>query len=179
MNKLTTAATAFAAGLLAMYLFDETSGRRRRALWRDRAWSGARSAIHRGERQARHLGNPARRLAVTGHLDRHSHRPPENDHQLHERIRAQLGRVVSHPHAIHLRVMDGAVTLTGHVLRHEVVPLLNCVRAIAGVKRMDNRLEEHPEPGNIPSLQGTGRLERAQTPDSAPARTAYRATEWQ
>ena len=179
MNKLTTAATAFAAGLLAMYLFDENSGRRRRALWRDRASSGARSVLQRGGRQARHLVNQARGLAATGHLDRHTHRPPENDHQLHERIRAQLGRVVSHPHAIHLRVVDGSVTLTGHVLRHEVVPLINCVRGIAGVKRMDNRLEEHPEPGNVPALQGTGRRQRVEAADATPARTPYRATEWQ
>ena len=182
MNKLITTAAAFAAGLLTMYLFDEQNGRRRRAQWRDRAWSGARSAAHRSQQQARHLFNQARGLAATGRMDRHSQRPPLNDQQLHDRIRAQLGRTVSHPHAIHVRVEGGSVTLTGHVLRREAIALIDAVRGVAGVQWLDNRVEEHAEAGRIPALQGDGQHRPAhpQAPATMaePTATGQRATEW-
>lgn len=46
------------------------------------------------------------------------------------------------------------MTLRGPILQHEVKPLLNAVERVAGVRDVVNQLEEHKEPGNIPSLQG-------------------------
>lgn len=153
-----TTAAAFAAGMLAMYLMDEQSGRRRRALWRDKVRSGARSAVLEGQRQARHVANRTRGLVSTRSLDRHTQRAPHSDHQLHERIRSQLGRLVSHPHAVHVHVAAGIVTLTGPILRHEVDSLLDCLRHMAGVARVDNHLEAHAEAGRVPELQGGSRV---------------------
>ncbi|TFZ04327.1 BON domain-containing protein [Ramlibacter rhizophilus] len=175
MNKLISAATAFAAGLVAMYLLDAQSGRRRRAVLRDKTVSSARMALHRGQQQAQHLANQARGFAATRRLDRVSHRPPQSDQQLHERIRATLGRHVSHPHAVHVEVEHGEVTLTGDVLRHEIVPLLDALSGMAGIARLDNRLQEHAEAGRIPSLQGGGRRGEPERDTSSQANTAAQA----
>lgn len=171
MRDAFTALTAFGAGMLAMYYFDAQNGRRRRALLRDKVYAGTRSTWHRGQKEARHVANRARGVAATGHLDRMSRRPPEDDRQLHERIRAHMGHVLSHPGAIHVHVQQGEVTLTGHVLRREVAPLLDCVRGIPGVRRLDNQLLEHENPNGIPDLQGAGRRPAQQ--GSSPAGTAW------
>src|SRR5206468_3234814 len=65
-----------------------------------------------------------------------------------------LGRVVSHPHAIEVRVRDGHVTLSGPVLASEVDDLLSCLSSVRGVEDVENRLEVHERAGDISSLQG-------------------------
>jgi uncharacterized membrane protein len=71
-----------------------------------------------------------------------------------ERVRAQLGRIVSHPHAVSVMARDGVVTLRGPILQHEVKPLTTAIERMADVRDVVNELEEHKEPGNVPSLQG-------------------------
>src|SRR5690606_41858308 len=71
-----------------------------------------------------------------------------------ERVRAQLGRLVSHPGAITVTAHAGDVTLSGQILAAEHQTLLSAVRAMAGVNRVDDRLQAHESPGNIPELQG-------------------------
>lgn len=183
MNRFFSTATAFAAGMVAMYYFDEQNGRRRRALLGDKARSATRRGLHSGKQEARHLANQARGVAATGNLERTSHRPPDNDWQLHERIRAEMGHVVRHPGAIDVLVRDGRVTLGGDILKSEVGPLLACVRGIAGVQHVDNQLSEHEHPDGISSLQGSGRREPKQshaggTGAQAPAGTAASERSW-
>jgi hypothetical protein len=48
------------------------------------------------------------------------------------------------------------VRLCGPILSHEVSALLSAVESVAGVRNVDNQLEPHDQPGNIPSLQGGG-----------------------
>jgi hypothetical protein len=71
-----------------------------------------------------------------------------------ERVRARLGRTLSHPHAVNVVAHEGVVTLRGPILQHEVKPLLDAIERVADVRELVNELEEHEEPGNIPSLQG-------------------------
>ena len=65
-----------------------------------------------------------------------------------------MGRAVSHPHAIQVKANDGNVTLSGEILSEEVNDLIRCVSAVKGVKRVENQLSAHNQPGDISSLQG-------------------------
>lgn len=76
------------------------------------------------------------------------------DHILVERVRAKLGRYVSHPHAVEVDADAGCVTLRGKILRREAGPLLRAVSRMPGVREIDDLLEQHERAGNIPSLQG-------------------------
>lgn len=139
-------------GAFLSYLLDPDRGRRRRALARDKAarlWS-------RGGRWAggvsRDMGNRARGL-VTQLQGRREEAPVDED-VLVARVRSEIGRVVSHPRAIEVTASAGRVTLSGPILTREVEDLLSCVCSVRGVKGVDNRLEVHDEPGNVPGLQG-------------------------
>jgi hypothetical protein len=73
-----------------------------------------------------------------------------------ERVRAQLGRFVSHPHAIDVEVADGTVTLRGPILADEVDGVVATVLGVRGVRSVTNELEAHDSPLGIPALQGVG-----------------------
>jgi len=59
-SLLLTAAGAFALGAMMMFTFDPQSGRRRRALARDKAYSAARQTGEYVEKKARHYSNVAK-----------------------------------------------------------------------------------------------------------------------
>ena len=93
------------------------------------------------------------------------------DDVLVERVRAQLGRLVSHPHAIDVEAVNGRVTLRGPILQAEVNRLLRAsgrvraARTCCGRRGGRNDHEEHrrgpshaaaPRP---PAVQGGRHLE--------------------
>jgi uncharacterized membrane protein len=69
-------------------------------------------------------------------------------------VRSQVGRAVSHPHAIEVSTKDGKVVLKGPILQEEVDHLLSTVRDVPGVDDVVTRLEVHEDPGKLSSLQG-------------------------
>jgi osmotically-inducible protein OsmY len=58
-----------------------------------------------------------------------------SDEVLVDRVRAKMGRVVSHPGAIKVTAEQGRVTLSGAVLEHEHEELLQAVRSVRGAAR--------------------------------------------
>jgi hypothetical protein len=151
------------AGALLMFFMDARSGRRRRALVRDKTLAAGHDVVDAVGAKAKRVADRAKGVLATGRLHRVTSRPPENDPQLHERIRARLGHVVSHPRAIDVEVEQGHVRLTGHILRHELDGLLGEVRSMAGVKEVHRELQLHESPGRVPQLQGhTQPAERVQ-----------------
>lgn len=149
--------TALGAGL--MYMFDPLGGRRRRALVRDKVVHLLNKAGDAAGSTGRDLRNRARGVAAELRtLVSPEHDVP--DEVLAERVRAELGRVVSHPGAIEVTTSHGHVTLSGPVLASEEKNVLRYISAVRGVKSVENRLEVHREPGNVPGLQGgAGRRE--------------------
>ncbi len=139
-------------GLGLMYLLDPETGNRRRARLRDKAIRAANKTGDALEATARDLRNRAVGLAAETRalLTREA----AADDVLAERVRARLGRVVSHPGAIEVSARAGRVTLYGPVLAHEVKALLSSVASVRGVTEVDNRLEVHERPGDVPGLQG-------------------------
>jgi uncharacterized membrane protein len=146
------------AGALTMYYFDPARGRYRRAVMRDQL-------VHAGHKLQHGVGVVGRdarnRTAGTLAVLRTSidSTQPE-DRVLAERVRACLGRVVSHPASVHVEAKDGRITLTGPVLEKEVPMLIECVRHVRGVAEVSDRLEVHRAPGRVPGLQGTPRPKR-------------------
>jgi hypothetical protein len=143
-----------AAGALAMYYLDPSSGRRRRALVRDKVVAAGHDATWLAQAKAKRAAGHLKGVLVTHHLDRVSRSVPESDQQLHDRIRARLGRVTSHPRSVHVAVHQGRVLLSGHILTKELDPVLDEVRHNAGVTTVDCQLVCHDRADHISELQG-------------------------
>jgi len=143
-------ATAAGAGL--MFLLDPDRGSRRRAILRDKLISLSRGVVWAADKTSRDLTN--RVYGIVASVRSRFSDTAVDDDVLVERIRSQLGRAVSHPHAIHVTAKDGQVTLSGEILVEEVSDLLRSISMVKGVQRIENQLRRHLEPGDIASLQG-------------------------
>jgi hypothetical protein len=141
-----------AGAVLATYYLDPQQGRTRRALVRDQIYG----RLSRLDKAARVVAIDARNrlLGVFGDLRMRMTGRHVPDEVLAERVRAKLGRVVSHPGAIEVSASDGVVTLSGPVLAWERRPLLLAVHGVARVRGMVDRLEPHERAGDTPGLQG-------------------------
>jgi uncharacterized membrane protein len=147
-RQLYTAAIAAAA----TYFLDAQQGRRRRALLRDKLTHAVRKAERAAGITLRDGENRLQGLVSRARV--HAFKATPDESILAERVRSQLGRVVSHPGAIEVRASDGRVTLEGAILEREHEALLTAVRATSGVVEVDDALTTHAEAGDIPSLQG-------------------------
>jgi len=139
-------------GAGCMYLMDPDRGRSRRALLRDKTTSAYREVRISLERAQADLANRADGLLAQA-KSAVQHEPVEED-QLIARVRAKLGRLVSHPHAIDVIARDGTITLGGAVLEDEAQKLVSGVGSIRGVSSVCDHLVRHRDAANIPSLQG-------------------------
>jgi hypothetical protein len=145
------------AGL--MLLLDPSRGARRRALVRDklsRSVHATGEAVGTATRDLRH-----RAQGVTARLRRRGRDERVDDDVLLERVRATMGRHVSHPRAIDATVRAGVVTLAGPILSADTPGLLAAVRRVRGVRDVVNILAEHDDPGSVPALQGGVRHRRS------------------
>src|SRR5688500_9250934 len=152
MNKALLLGTGLGIGTAAMFLLDPDRGKRRRALVRDKFALATRKTGECMGVTARDLSNRTRGTIAAIQSRLSSEQP--DDSVLVDRVRAKIGRIVSHPAAIEVTAQDGNVTLGGPVLAHEVPHLLSCVKWIHGVNDINNNLEVHEEAGNHPALQG-------------------------
>jgi len=145
--------TSLALGATLMYYLDPQAGGRRRALLRDQLVHGGR-LLRQGRRiTARDFVNRAQGLWAEA-TRRLLHAQPGSDAELVERVRARLGRVVSHPHAVRASVSEGCVELTGPILASEVDALIECVRGVPGVREVHDRLTAYQSGEGISALQG-------------------------
>ncbi len=149
MNRLLVGG---ALGALAMYFLDPSQGRRRRARTRDKLAHAARVAGEAGKVTA--LDTAHRAQGVIAEAKRMLSGEPTDDETLACRVRAALGRVVSHSHALEVFVDRGHVDLSGPILADEVRGLLAAVREVPGVRGVSDHLTVHRSAEGIPSLQG-------------------------
>jgi osmotically-inducible protein OsmY len=146
------------AGMLTEYLLDPDQGRARRARMRDKSSRSRHRMAGSLSGMSQDAANHGRGLAM-GMRYRVTGRSAD-DAVLHDRVRAELGRHVSHPHAIQVRVDGGIVTLTGDVLAAEEKAARRGVKRIPGVKGVHEQWIVHAEPGDVPTLQGTAHSRR-------------------
>jgi uncharacterized membrane protein len=143
---------AMGIGAALMYFLDPGRGARRRALVRDKAMHLLNKTADAADTTRRDLRNRARGLAaeVRGRFEHED----VDDPVLVARVRAEMGRAVSHPSAILTTAIAGRVTLSGPILANEAHHLLSHVRSVRGVREVVDRLERHDTPGGVPGLQG-------------------------
>ena len=146
-----------AIGAAAAYIADPQGGRRRRAMARDQFIRASRKTRRALDATARDVANRTAGLVATTR-GRWSRESVEN-RRLVERVRAQLGRVSSHPHAIDVEAVDGIVTLRGPILAREMDDVLAVVWAVRGVLAVNNALDAFDSPDGIPALQGESWVE--------------------
>jgi uncharacterized membrane protein/gas vesicle protein len=148
-------------GAAAMYFLDPDKGARRRAIAGDKIASSVRRLPRAVRVTKQDLTNRAHGVwAETQHLFANDQ---ASDDVIEARVRSKMGRVVSHPHAIRAAVSDGIVYLSGPILADEVKHLLKCVKSVAGVRSVEDHLQEHETAEGIPALQGgTRRISRAE-----------------
>jgi uncharacterized membrane protein len=150
---------AAGAGAALMYLFDPQRGRRRRHLVSDQLIHAGHVATDALGTTRRDITNRARGAGAT--VRRRVMGDQADDRIIEERVRAELGRVVSHPGAIEVSAGDGRITLRGPVLAHEADELITHVRRVRGVTSVVDDLELHEQPGDLPGLQGAATVPAA------------------
>lgn len=156
MGNIVNRVAAVAVGVAAMYYLDPQMGRRRRALLREKMESWRHDAggytLAKGKRAAdRFRGAMAETRSGLG-----LGHGLASDRQLAERVRSEMGRLVSRSGAVHVDVDNGLVRLSGHILADEREPLVSTLAAMQGVRGVEDRLSVHAAPGNVPELQGAG-----------------------
>lgn len=152
MNRAIGLLSAAGMGAGMMYLFDPDRGKRRRALVCNKAEHASKIAIVAAGKTRRDVRN--RFLGAYAEFESLFRSEEVSDDILEARVRSKLGRVVSHPHAIEVKAVEGVVIVSGPILADEVLPLLETVIAMYGVKNIDNRLEIHECADDVPALQG-------------------------
>jgi hypothetical protein len=148
--------TGVAVGAGTMFLLDPDRGAGRRALVRDKAARAANKTSDGLEALSRDVANRTR--GASARLRSVFDRMTPEARKLIEQVRAELGRVVSHPRAIEVSVPHaGCVCLTGPVLSDEADAALAAVVGVRGVETLEDNLERHESAQGIPALQG-GRM---------------------
>jgi uncharacterized membrane protein len=150
-----TILSALGVGAALMYLLDPERGNRRRKLIMDQLTHARRTSSNTLGTTARDLRNRAQ--GVVASTRSKLMRKRADDAILVGRVRSQLGRLVSHPGAITVDVMNGRAILSGAVLADEVDQLIDGVRAVRGVKAVEDQLRIYQNAENISLLQGGNR----------------------
>jgi hypothetical protein len=145
---------ALGAGLI--YMLDPQSGRRRRALVRDKVTRAGHLTRDALDATARDAYNRGQGIITSTRARWRSEEVA--DEVLVERVRAKLGRVCSHPHAIDVRVAHGNITLRGPILASEAPAVLRTTQGVRGVKAVMNQMDVHETADGVPALQGEGTI---------------------
>jgi hypothetical protein len=148
-------AAGAAVGAAMTYFMDPDRGRRRRALVRDKVVHAAHETADESQAAARDTRNRAQGLVARV---QQPFQPEPTGQQLAERVRAELGRWCSHPSAVDVEADDdGNVAITGAILRSEADQVRMALARVRGVRRVEDRLQEHESGADVPELQGAGR----------------------
>lgn len=152
-----------ATGVAAMYYLDPRSGRRRRAMLRDKVIHVGHLADETVERLSADASNRARG-AVARTQRKIVPEGPVEDERLRARVRSALGRLTTHPRAIEVEAHEGFITLKGEILAEELGDVITGTRRVPGVKHVESLLHAVQDPSGVPALQG-GRPRQRPLPD--------------
>ncbi len=143
---------AVVAGAAAAYMLDPVQGRRRRALVRDKIATASRQGREFADAASRDFRFRAQGIkSMLGGAGASAEAP---DEVLVSRVRAKLGRYVSHPRAIKVGCTQGRIVLRGDVLAAELAAALAGVRSVRGVQNVIDELAIHETGEGVPALQG-------------------------
>jgi uncharacterized membrane protein/osmotically-inducible protein OsmY len=154
-NTALTMIAGAALGGMLMYLADPNRGNSRRASVRQKMSHGVREFGCVADKGVRDLRNRTRGILAEVWSSIKAESVP--DEVLIDRVRAKIGRAASHPSEIEVTAKNGAITLYGPVLEHEIGHLIAAAHSVRGVHSIENRLEPHKPGDNIPGLEGNSR----------------------
>lgn len=152
MNRLTTMIAGLGLGAGLMYFYDPRRGRRRRALVRDQVNSFMNRTDDALEVAVEDLRNRTR--GVLAEMMARVSNEGAPSWILEERVRAELGRQVRHARRIEVTAEGDRIVLRGPILAEELNGVLRSAAGVRGVRSVDNQLQVHTDPGDVPSLQG-------------------------
>ncbi|MGY0798820.1 BON domain-containing protein [Lysobacter sp. A286] len=138
MNTLARLAAALGAGAALMYFLDPATGRRRRALARDRGVSVGHDAEHFARGKTKRVIDRAHGVVARARAGLSN--APVEDGQLHGRISTRLGRLLTHPGEVNIEVNEGHVVLRGRASAAEIGALTAALESMQGVTGVDNRM---------------------------------------
>ena len=146
MRQGTIWLSSFGAGAATAWLFDPAAGKRRRHRIADAFAHVGHRTVKGTSTLGRDLGN--RTQGVVARARRRFSWNNPDDEVLEERVHSALGRIVSHPHAITVRVCAGHVTLDGPIPRSEEHRIVHAVGAIPGVSGVETSFNPHIQPAH-------------------------------
>jgi hypothetical protein len=149
-------AMGLGAGLA--FILEPQRGAARRAWVRDKLGRGLRHSGRFVDKRVRDLRNRARGQVAELRASR-SEQQIEDD-VLRERVRAQLGHVLSHPGSIDIIAQNGVVTVRGPVLEGEAEKIRERLSETRGVRESRIEVATHPSAEGVPGLQGESRTQR-------------------
>src|SRR5215471_1024149 len=127
---------------VAAYFTHPKQGAQRRAMLRkrvERLWARASNEVQKSLVDTQHhLSGLSARFRASIQSDAPS------GQVLEARVRSRLGHVLSRPRKVHVLCDHGLVTLWGTVPQDEICNLLRAVRAVPGVKEVQEHLEPCP-----------------------------------
>lgn len=138
-SNLLFSGVAIGAGL--MYFLDPQVGRRRRARARDKYHHYSKVGSSVLSKASRDFNHRLHGRMAENRLNHRNEQIPDN--VLIERIRSKIGRVVSHPRAIHIECRNGHVILNGAIASSEIADCLGTVNRVRGVHYVTNRLSAY------------------------------------
>lgn len=151
--KLSTILEGIVLGAGLMYILDPESGRRRQSMAKDQL---QRQLKHKQEAlnvMQKDFMNRSRGLATQIRSAR-TRGDVASDEIVQARIRSAVGRICSHPRAIHCEVHNGEVILAGMVLPQERERVVECAQRTKGVHLVTDNLDLVEDPSHVPSMQG-------------------------
>ena len=157
MEHSITLLTGMIFGAVAMYVFDEHRGAKRRAQVRDKLVHAARVVTRGVSKRSRDV---AHRIGGSVAEIRSSIKDKwlvTPDEILMDRVRAHLGHVVSHPSLLEIRALRGCVLVTGTVMPEEVEKIDARLKKIRGVREYDLDLERRSDLQQVSGRKGSRR----------------------
>ncbi len=126
------------AGAGLMYLLDPDRGARRRTTIRDKA----AGKIHDAQKAIAHKGEDLanRTTGLVAEARAKLARKEVSDEKLAARVHTELGRLISKPRTVEAAAHQGVVTLRGWVPAQELAHLLEGVKHVAGVRRVESQI---------------------------------------
>ncbi len=137
------------AGVMA--LLDPGRGASRRAFLRNKLVHWSRLGIRELRRKVKYYSQD-----TYGQIQEKWARAKETpvpDDVLEERVKAQIGHVLSH-HSVKVRADNGHVTVDGPVMMGETDKLADRLRVTRGVRSFDLFVTEHRKGEHVSNLQG-------------------------
>jgi gas vesicle protein len=154
MSRIATLLGGIGVGVVAAYLFDPERGNARRSLIRDKANAAWRVKMRAKEAMLKDTRN---RLQGFLHEAKSRIKPvTPTEIKLKQRVKSEIGHVVSHPKAVEVHVHGGEVRLIGCILAEEQKALIDAVWSVPGVDAIKHKLQVYESAEGVPSLQGEG-----------------------